>query len=44
MKMNKKLIVGNMKMNPVSPIEADRYLNMLEKNRSSGLPASDIFR
>jgi len=35
MKMNKKLIVGNMKMNPVSPIEADRYLNMLEKELSN---------
>lgn len=29
--MQKKLIVGNLKMNPVSPIEFGRYLDMLEK-------------
>jgi triosephosphate isomerase len=29
--MNKKLIVGNLKMNPVSAVEFDRYLDMLEK-------------
>ena len=29
--MNKKLVVGNLKMNPVSAIEFDRYLDMLEK-------------
>lgn len=29
--MHKKLIVGNLKMNPVSPIEFGRYLDMLEK-------------
>ncbi|MDI6778380.1 MAG: triose-phosphate isomerase [Patescibacteria group bacterium] len=29
--MNKKLVVGNLKMNPVSPVEFGRYLDMLEK-------------
>lgn len=29
--MNKKLVVGNMKMNPVSSVEFDRYLDILEK-------------
>jgi len=29
--MHKKLIVGNLKMNPVSPAEFGRYLDMLEK-------------
>jgi triosephosphate isomerase len=29
--MYKKLVVGNLKMNPVSPIEFGRYLDMLEK-------------
>ncbi|MFA5926012.1 MAG: triose-phosphate isomerase [Parcubacteria group bacterium] len=29
--MNKKLVVGNMKMNPVSPVEFGRYLDGLEK-------------
>ncbi len=29
--MHKKLVVGNMKMNPVSVAEFDRYLDMLEK-------------
>ncbi len=29
--MNKKFVVGNLKMNPVSAIEFDRYLDMLEK-------------
>jgi len=29
--MHKKLVVGNLKMNPVSAIEFDRYLDMLEK-------------
>lgn len=29
--MQKKLIVGNLKMNPVSPAEMERYLDMLEK-------------
>ena len=29
--MNKKLVVGNLKMNPVSLIEFDRYLDILEK-------------
>jgi triosephosphate isomerase (TIM) len=28
---NKKLVVGNLKMNPVSVVEFDRYLDMLEK-------------
>ncbi len=29
--MKKKLVIGNMKMNPVSLTEFERYLNMLEK-------------
>lgn len=29
--MNRKLVVGNMKMNPVSVVEFERYLDMLEK-------------
>jgi len=29
--MHKKIVVGNLKMNPVSAIEFDRYLDMLEK-------------
>jgi triosephosphate isomerase (TIM) len=29
--MHKKLIVGNLKMNPVSVVEFERYLDMLEK-------------
>jgi triosephosphate isomerase (TIM) len=29
--MHKKLVVGNLKMNPVSAIEFERYLDMLEK-------------
>lgn len=29
--MHKKLVVGNLKMNPLSPIEFGRYLDMLEK-------------
>ena len=29
--MYKRLIVGNLKMNPVSPVEFGRYLDMLEK-------------
>ncbi len=29
--MNKKLVIGNLKMNPVSPVEFSRYLDMLEK-------------
>ena len=29
--MHKKLVVGNLKMNPVSAVEFDRYLDMLEK-------------
>jgi triosephosphate isomerase len=29
--MQKKLVVGNLKMNPVSAIEFERYLDMLEK-------------
>lgn len=29
--MHKKIIVGNLKMNPLSPIEFGRYLDMLEK-------------
>src|SRR4030042_175401 len=30
--MNKKLVVGNLKMNPVSVVELDRYLEYLEKD------------
>lgn len=29
--MHKKLVIGNLKMNPVSAIEFERYLDMLEK-------------
>ena len=29
--MQKKIIVGNLKMNPISPVEFGRYLDMLEK-------------
>lgn len=29
--MQKRLIVGNMKMNPVSPVEMERYLDFIEK-------------
>ena len=29
--MLKKLVVGNLKMNPVSPVEMERYLDLLEK-------------
>ena len=29
--MHKKLVVGNLKMNPVSALEFERYLDMLEK-------------
>jgi len=29
--MKKKLVVGNLKMNPVSPAEFERYLDMLER-------------
>ena len=29
--MNKKLVVGNMKMNPVSAVEFERYLDMVER-------------
>jgi len=29
--MHKKLVVGNLKMNPISLVEFERYLNMLEK-------------
>lgn len=29
--MHKKLVVGNMKMNPASPVEFERYLDALEK-------------
>jgi triosephosphate isomerase len=31
MLMHKKLVVGNLKMNPVSAVEFERYLDMLEK-------------
>ena len=33
--MQKKLVVGNLKMNPVSAIEFERYLDMLEKEIKS---------
>jgi len=33
--MNKKIVVGNLKMNPVSAIEFDRYLDALEKELGS---------
>jgi triosephosphate isomerase (TIM) len=29
--MQKKIVVGNLKMNPISAVEFDRYLDMLEK-------------
>jgi len=29
--MNKKIVVGNLKMNPVSPVELERYLDLLER-------------
>ena len=29
--MYKKLVIGNLKMNPVSAVEFERYLDMLEK-------------